>query len=1183
MVVAMTNTQFLLWLAILGGLIPMIPVLVHLRKAPSAAPWIRGIPPLLLSMFSMGVLGLFSGGASRDTALILLGGMIAVSTLGCMSAGVRALKFLKVQGGWLAFITLPVFLVMTGAILLSYLELQTGGESHRSDRERRGTETAARIQSTTRFIAFQDELTGYEFRPGSNWFQDPATLADLPKMDSAAVRGEVGLVTSSVVFPESCPPDPQVLRVLLFNEELTYPEDSIRQVSSSTHGVFRHLILQSRQVGTEGPITNLHHMFIGENVAVCITAYAGEGVRDLKTVSEEITRMFTPGPARVRPDPTRWSNELQRKQALRLNQVALDYYEREHYETSLKWCRAALAQSQDPPPVLLSNSLLILNEMNRHQEALDWLRTYATDLNALPPELQAWYAWHLFEAGEREKGLEQYNALFESGHRDHAELTAYMSLLLEHYGSPEQAMAARKAYATESGNRALLLESARRFRSAGHPKHALEELVLLEQQDSGTLLDATLTLEKLYAFNDLDRQEEALALADLLEKEGHVDANLHYHRAQSLFGLKRYPEAKQALEAALTLSPGNTMVLEDLRMVAGMMGQGENSAVRIVLEPLPLPEDLPASPHPLAEGTEFAPGGEVVSNIRLMSKVTPRKLKQTTYRRIHITDRGAANEFRTLSLDFNPLSERIYVNSLKVLNSDGSLRAEVDRETFYVMDEEDRTLVTFDKTLQIPVPQLKPGTFLELVYTRETTVEEGDIPFETIYFARFTPIRFFALVWVGEIEKLKYNQYQLEDPLHLENGLAWIAQNIPAYRWEALQGEATEFLPTVVLGSQTTTWEEEASGYITEKLNSRLVSSDRTRELATKLTVGLQTPTEKVEAIAGYVQRHCQYQGIEFGVRGRLPNFPDAILSRTFGDCKDHTVLLVQLLREAGFQAWPALVSTEARVFPEYASLDQFDHMIACVELEGEKVFLDATLKSGPLLNLPPVPNGSPHALVLHPERPRLESIPRANERHNQVEVTTHLRMDAHRLKVTEVCTLTGLAASHFRAPLHEVNPEDRIQWFHQHILPAHLQVQNLEVAVKHLDAPDRPLELTLTYQRRVPGKGQSLPASIWDGFYLRPTVIPDRRTPFRVRNPFQYKRVASWEPGDPLESNRKKRQSESHRFQTWDLSIGNPETAGQKLVVTIPRFEAASKEYGQYQQLREDILDAAHLRIRSE
>jgi len=455
------------------------------------------------------------------------------------------------------------------------------------------------------------------------------------------------------------------------------------------------------------------------------SAYAKEGNINLNKTADMGKTVCTPPAKRVESQPETWSEEMQRNQALRLNQVALDFYERDQMETSLAWCRAALSQAEDLPPVLLSNALQILNEVKRHEEALEWLNTYAKDLQNLPPEQQAWYAWHLFEAGQKDKGLKQYEDLFKGGFRDHGERAAYISLLLEHHDTPDQALAAREAYASESGNRTLLLESARRFRNAGHPEVALQELAFLETQDSGSLLDPTLTLEKLYALNDSSRQEEALELADLLEKEGHLDANLEYHRAQSLFGLKRYPEAKQALEAALTLSPGNTMVLEDLRMVAGMMGQGENSAVRIELKPLPIPQDLPVSLAPETGRTSFAPGGEVIANIRLMSKITPRKLKQTTYRRMYITDRSAANEFRTLSLDFNPLSESIYINSLKVLNADGTLKAEVDRETFYVMDEEDRTLATFDKTLQIPVPQLSPGTQIEMVYTRETTVEEG--------------------------------------------------------------------------------------------------------------------------------------------------------------------------------------------------------------------------------------------------------------------------------------------------------------------------------------------------------------------------------------------------------------------------------------------------------------------------
>lgn len=1179
----MTHTNFLLWLAVLAGLIPLLPVYLQIGKHTPQNAWIRGVPPLLISVFLIGVLGITSGYTSQEQALILVGAMIGLGIATLIHNTLHLKKSLSANGGYLALILLPLLLFTVPPTLNRYQTLTGDATPQRREEKRRSPVVASSSSSTgSRFVVYRDRVAGYELRPGYKWWKDGTTTAGLPKIEAAGTWSDVGLVSSSVVFPENCPPDPQVLRVLMFNEELTYPEDSIQQIASSTRGDFRKLILKSRQIGTEGPLTNFHHVYIGENVAILITVYAPEGSGNLKGVSDQVDAMFTPGPSRAMVQPHDWDADLQRKQALRLNQVALDFYERQQFTTSLVWCEHALAQSKNPPPVLLSNALLILNEMNQHEEALVWIKRHAPDLQDLPPQQQSWYAWHLFRAGQKEEGLRQYELLFEGGYRDHTELADYISLLLEVDESPDRALKARKDYAAEAGSRTLLLETSRRFRNAGFPEVALSELAILEEQTTGNLLDPMLTLEKLYNLNDANLQEEALVLAETLEQGGHTDANLYYHRAQSLFGLKRYPEAKLALEQALTLSPGNTLVLDDLRMVAGMMGQGENSAVRTPIDAIPLPPDFPLTTKADDKEKAFVPGGEVIANFRLMQRTSDRTLRQTTYRTVHITDRNAANLYRTISLDFNPLSERIYVNKLLVRGPDGETITEADRETFYVMDEEDRTLATFDKTLQIPIPKLEAGSEIELVYSRDTAISEGEIPFEILYFAKMIPVQKSAIIWLGNTEDLQYKQFLLNKPLQLENGLAWVAKDVPAYRWEALQGQPHHFLHTLILGTKNTHWETEAKTYLTDKVASRLITSPGVQTLATELTKDLNTPEEKVEALSAYVQRHCQYQGIEFGVRGRLPNFPDEILARTFGDCKDHSVLLVQLLREAGFKAWPVLVSSDSKVYPEFASLDQFDHMIACVELDGEDVFIDATIKAGPLLAVPPVSSGSPIALVLDETNPRLSEIPRTTAMQNEVEVTTAFSTKENRLQVKEVCTLTGLAASHFRAPLHEVSPEDRIQWFHQHILSAHLQVQGLAVEVENLDTPELPLKLSLTYQRRLPGKGLPLPTSIWDEFYLRPAVIPDRRTPFRIRNPFRYLRSASWTEDVTLESPAAQGYEEIHAFQETKLVSGGSPESGQRLEIMIPRFEAGPEHYPKYLELREKALEMATLRVSS-
>ena len=53
------------------------------------------------------------------------------------------------------------------------------------------------------------------------------------------------------------------------------------------------------------------------------------------------------------------------------------------------------------------------------------------------------------------------------------------------------------------------------------------------------------------------------------------------------------------------------------------------------------------------------------------------------------------------------------------------------------------------------------------------------------------------------------------------------------------------------------------------------------------------------------------YKAIEFGSRGRVPNFTMEIVGNRYGDCKDHSLLFYQLLRAIDEPAELVLVSTD--------------------------------------------------------------------------------------------------------------------------------------------------------------------------------------------------------------------------------------------------------------------------------
>jgi transglutaminase-like putative cysteine protease len=160
------------------------------------------------------------------------------------------------------------------------------------------------------------------------------------------------------------------------------------------------------------------------------------------------------------------------------------------------------------------------------------------------------------------------------------------------------------------------------------------------------------------------------------------------------------------------------------------------------------------------------------------------------------------------------------------------------------------------------------------------------------------------------------------------------------------------------------------------------------RAKARELTAGKSTPREKAEVLADFVRRQVRYVAVEVGIGGFRPSAPEDVLGRRWGDCKDKAFLLVDLLREAGIEAWPALVRAAPgnRLDRELPTPDEFNHAIVAVAPEGlgldpdapvagGYLFLDATQTYGGLAWLQPIVQDQ-DALVVRDGRGTLVRTP---------------------------------------------------------------------------------------------------------------------------------------------------------------------------------------------------------------
>src|SRR6185436_3385419 len=126
-------------------------------------------------------------------------------------------------------------------------------------------------------------------------------------------------------------------------------------------------------------------------------------------------------------------------------------------------------------------------------------------------------------------------------------------------------------------------------------------------------------------------------------------------------------------------------------------------------------------------------------------------------------------------------------------------------------------------------------------------------------------------------------------------------------------------------------------------------------------------------------QDNIRYASISIGPGSYRPHPSDLVLERNFGDCKDKSLLLVNLLRGIGIDARVALVNSETgHALPEaLPSPSAFDHAIVRARLGPEVLWLDPTASQQGGTLAKTAQADFEYALVIDPDTAALEPMPR--------------------------------------------------------------------------------------------------------------------------------------------------------------------------------------------------------------
>lgn len=157
---------------------------------------------------------------------------------------------------------------------------------------------------------------------------------------------------------------------------------------------------------------------------------------------------------------------------------------------------------------------------------------------------------------------------------------------------------------------------------------------------------------------------------------------------------------------------------------------------------------------------------------------------------------------------------------------------------------------------------------------------------------------------------------------------------------------------------------EELGRAYAELALSKVVVTPSIQELADDLTAGVSDRREQAQRIYNWVSRNIRYIALSFGDRAIIPNDAASVLEVGYGDCKDHSVLLMALLKAKGIDSEIVLIDSGTKyTLSKVPRMAQFDHVI--VYLRAFDLYVDATAGVAPFGTLPFGEYGKPvvHAI----------------------------------------------------------------------------------------------------------------------------------------------------------------------------------------------------------------------------
>jgi hypothetical protein len=191
--------------------------------------------------------------------------------------------------------------------------------------------------------------------------------------------------------------------------------------------------------------------------------------------------------------------------------------------------------------------------------------------------------------------------------------------------------------------------------------------------------------------------------------------------------------------------------------------------------------------------------------------------------------------------------------------------------------------------------------------------------------------------------------------------VVWEARNMQAFAKESFSPPLENILPNIKIApvnfvyegmkGSFTTWREYGAWTYDHLLKGRDALPAGTVAIVHSLLQNVASDKEKIRKMYAFVQQKTRYVNIQKGIGSLQPMKASEVDLLGYGDCKALTNYTMAILKAGGIPSYYAEVylGKEIRNISEGFASIQGNHVILCVPLQNDTVWLECTSKNAPM------------------------------------------------------------------------------------------------------------------------------------------------------------------------------------------------------------------------------------------